>query len=771
MAMDNDAERLARILDRPEYVTVCFLGHSGIGKSTLLNAIAANEEQVLPSGGIGPLTAQATEVHFSDTPCFSVHYHKRTHLWRIGFALEREYARATGEEANSSSTNSDETLDASVRREIEEEANGHEDGNGAAGTFRKQAAQVVAGDQFADRPLTYLVDCVRIACGYEAKWGTNIEDQDAVRINLLRRALDLADAETPYEHHRGADAPTFAKDLHNHAAGFLAPLIRSISVGWPSEVLRAGVRLVDLPGVGIAQDAYRRVTRSYIRERARAVILVVDRAGPTAEAVELLRTSGYWDRLVGAADDPDSDPCSLIIAVTKVDDVANEEYRNEAAGLPGARRKKRDIYDSLVEEFRTRMRRQVSDQLGVIGLSANETVSSARVAARDRILNTLEIHPVSAPEYRKILLDDEDDRPFLNSKEATGLPTVQKRLILLAQSERTIREQQLLEVADRLRNEIRLELDRLEALWLEQTRVASEIERVEKELDAVLDPKRKERDLRVGAFREFLEATAQIRIRELVLEAREVAEQEVGTYLSGLRNAHWATLRAAVRRGGAFDGSRAINLPDDIAGKFQEPTAAVWSVKLLKEIRRRTQEFATDQMTLVEEVCIWANERIESATAQLMRNQQKRIQRRAAQMQDVGKEAVADLRKVVKQTLSDAIEKPIRSACDKFVQDGNDIGPGVKSRILNLFDDLARRSTKAAQEPAIRILQDNFQAVRNDIRQAFDGWGDPLDDTANIIIQRQSEKVSREDAVRRSQVIEGISKVRNTDPQEIGIGG
>ena len=48
---------------------------------------------------------------------------------------------------------------------------------------------------------------------------------------------------------------------------------------------------------------------------------------PTAETVELLRTSGYWDRLVGAADDPESDPCSLIIAVTKVDDVASEEWR------------------------------------------------------------------------------------------------------------------------------------------------------------------------------------------------------------------------------------------------------------------------------------------------------------------------------------------------------------------------------------------------------------------------------------------------------------
>ena len=34
-AIENDADRLRRILKRPEHVTVCFLGHSGIGKSTL----------------------------------------------------------------------------------------------------------------------------------------------------------------------------------------------------------------------------------------------------------------------------------------------------------------------------------------------------------------------------------------------------------------------------------------------------------------------------------------------------------------------------------------------------------------------------------------------------------------------------------------------------------------------------------------------------------------------------------------------------------------
>ena len=80
-----------------------------------------------------------------------------------------------------------------------------------------------------------------------------------------------------------------------HAAGFLSPLIERIEVGWPSDLLKSGVVLVDLPGFGIAQDSYRDVTKSYVRDKARAVIVTVDRAGPTESTMELLRTSGYWE--------------------------------------------------------------------------------------------------------------------------------------------------------------------------------------------------------------------------------------------------------------------------------------------------------------------------------------------------------------------------------------------------------------------------------------------------------------------------------------------
>jgi hypothetical protein len=75
----------------------------------------------------------------------------------------------------------------------------------------------------------------------------------------------MAARDVPYERHQGQEGVPFTADLKDHAAGFLAPLVEEIQVGWPSELLRSGITLVDLPGVGIASDSYRQITQKYIR--------------------------------------------------------------------------------------------------------------------------------------------------------------------------------------------------------------------------------------------------------------------------------------------------------------------------------------------------------------------------------------------------------------------------------------------------------------------------------------------------------------------------
>lgn len=782
-ALDNDYQRLKKLLDQTDDVTVCFLGNSGIGKSTLLNAIAAGSEQILPAGGIGPLTAQATEVHYSEEPCFEVVYHKKMHLWNVAFGLETRLVHQLRREKAAQGLNEvdgafDSTKDLSEFADDEDtegaleivdiSSSESEAGNDPLQGRIKQAKQIVTGDQFSDRNLPYLVDALRMACDLPSKWGETIDEADLKRIARVKAILKSSKDKRNYICKQSDEHKNFKVELQIHAAGFLSPLIERIYVGWSSPVLKSGVVLVDLPGVGIAQDSYRDVTKQYVRDKARAVIVVVDRAGPTESTVDLLRDSGYWQRLVGAADDPNSDPCSMIMAVTRVDDVAEEEWRNFISVDGAPKPKKREVFERLVREFKPRMIRQITEQLVKIETSDNEAVQTARVTARSNILQSMEVHPVSAPELRKLLLDDEDDRAFLQNIGQTGIPLLQQSLMNFAQLEREKRQIRLREVSSRFSSTLLNELRIIDTLWRQEGRAADEAARLEAALVEILAPKRKEYDRRVGAFREFLTETVQEKIQKLVLEARAVAENDVNKYLSRLQNVHWATLRAAVRRGGAYHGSRIINLPDDISNYFQEPMAAVWGQKLLRDVRSRTTALSTDIENMVEEICLWARENGgASINKSLLEHQQQRIALLAEQMKQVGKEAVDELRETVKTKLTDAIRKPIKISCETFVTNGNDIGSGVKTRILELFRQLAAAATLAAQKPAIEILQTNFAKVRDEIQEAFQQGGDHIQSTADLIVERHEAKVKRSDAQKRGPILAELEGIFDKRPEHL----
>ncbi|MES2631843.1 MAG: dynamin family protein [Pseudomonadota bacterium] len=269
-SLENDHARLKRLLGLPDKVTVCFLGNSGIGKSTLLNALAAGGDHVLPAGGIGPLTAQATEVHYSQTPMFRVTYHQRKHLWKVAFALERRHENELRKaglanklpgpvQGGDTSSELDENLDeedredATAAAELVTFAEGESGDEGRASEaieqIVKQAKLIVTGDQFSKVSLPYLVDALRVACDVKPRWQQSIHEHDARRLARVRQVLKLPKDRRIHENRQGDGRSAFMSDLKDHAAGYLAPLIERIEVGWPSDVLRSGVALVDSPGL------------------------------------------------------------------------------------------------------------------------------------------------------------------------------------------------------------------------------------------------------------------------------------------------------------------------------------------------------------------------------------------------------------------------------------------------------------------------------------------------------------------------------------------
>jgi hypothetical protein len=210
-------------------------------------------------------------------------------------------------------------------------------------------------------------------------------------------------------------------------------------------------------------------------------------------------------------------------------------------------------------------------------------------------------------------------------------------------------------------------------------------------------------------------------------------------------------------------------LPRDFALRFEEPIAEVWGKTLLREIRKRTKEYAEDSVVQVERILKWAKEQGARAKTSLLEAQVEVIKTDAQKLNAVGKEAVEELREEVKNSLIKKIESPIRRRCKTFVDSHKDEGAGVKVRILDLFSELADVTIEAATEPAIELLTERFRGVEAQIREVFDEhqeYNDPITSAANSIVTSHEEKLRRSDKKKRDAVLSVINGVIQSSPVE-----
>lgn len=486
----------------------------------------------------------------------------------------------------------------------------------------------------------------------------------------------------------------------------------------------------------------------------------------------MIRDSGYWDRLLLSSDDPASDPCALIIAVSKIDDVAREEQR-QFDHLPSDQRPRlRELFAKLKDDVKVKIRAQAGDCFSKLSMEPvqDEHVRHAREEAGRALLAELKVFPVSATQYRDYYrrLDGDDEAyPFVGDPVQSGVPALQKHLIALAAAQREDRRAAREDVLTRLVRTLSGSLDQAITQWSENLQAIEEAARLRQELEQFLEPKRLELANREGAFREFLENTISVRIEELVAKAQAAAQQDIQRYLWALSECHWATLRATVTRGGTFVSgiSRRVDLASDVAQRFQEPMAAVWSQTLLKQVRRRTQQHGGAIQQIVTEICDWVDDRLETQVQrQVLEAQKELIRDRVGQLGQVGREAVDELKDAVKTEMVQQIAQPIRAACQKFVERGDAYGPGVKRRILELFHTLVDESVAAAGGPTTKLLRGRFVDVQSEIVKALAAWGDPIEQTADAVVEREEMRRRRSDAQRRTKILAELQQLRATAP-------
>jgi hypothetical protein len=745
---DGHAGRLEKLthLANAE-IAACFLGQAAVGKSTLINALIAEGAVVLPAGGVGPLTAQAIEIRYSEKPMFTVEYHGMQQFWRLVFALEQKLLRQ--KQSNGES-------------DLKQEVRGEDDSNVSddmevVDHLERQGRLIITGDQNRGTDLEYLVDCLRVAGSRPPKWKTTPTADDNNRIERIRTVLQLAAKNIPHTVDASISNGDFMRELRDHAAGFLAPFIKQIELGWPSQVLAGGLRLVDLPGVGISSDAYRAVTEKWVREQAKAVCLVVNRAGIDGASAELLRTSGFLNRLLHSTDDPESDPVELMVAVTMLDTVATAEYQNDKQTMPSAEVKPRRVHlEETLRKVPSVIATQLETELQRLIVDVGGAAREASEHAIHRILNTLKVYPVTALEFIRVIQQDEEDRPFIREAAESGIPGMQTALTGLVQARQADMLERLKRASNLFREQVSTTLRAIEAQWQDPEAETPETERLRRELQGFISTRREEFSARKGAFREFLKKTVPEKISGLVEEASASATEEMRRKARAFQDMHWSTLRAAVRRGGTFWGARHIDLPHDFSLMYDSQIAPIWTQQVIKMVRQRTKELGDDYVQLIEEIVTWAEQQGARRQAKVLEALREQIKADAKTLAGVGKEATDELRQRVREQLLKAISSPIQRRCQKFVNEGQDVGRGVKYRIIELFDEMIPTVVHVAKEPTLKVLNENYEDVQIEIREQLKKSPDPLKTSEDAILTGHQEAERRSMAQRRKQVLEQL---------------
>lgn len=771
--LDQAAELLKSALSRKTHLEIGFIGESQVGKSSLINALV--ERSALPSGGIGPLTAQATQVSYAAEDCLTVTYHDHARLRGVRLLLERALVRR-GELPSSAPE---------VAGDSEAGGAGHDElGFDLAAVAPPTSPDgeplnedAASAREAAEQRFNYLMDQIWsmladepdsldagarpprpagpvVVDGLRAILGERPRHAEAIagfrnRIEEVRQYIGKSETIT------GLDTVAFLDALKIRAAKWLAPLVKTLTVGLRCEVVRS-LSLVDLPGIGVRADPGALVAEDFVGKGGDALVVVMQNKGLTDAVARLLEKTGVITRLLMEGEGPPS--IRVLVAVTYLDNVAKERWK-EAATIARARgQRPPDPHRVFREEAEKMSSKARSDIRGALltSPSADELTDERRARRAQRIealCATMEVVCVVAPDYL-FQIEGFADIAWLKDPEATNVPAFRRALESVAAAHAEQRAQAISQARHALCSLAEGYLQATARAYEEGRGAAREQwETFRGELQKAMHGLRDQMNTSHGELLSHLKTVIPQDIRLLCSEAEKGTLKRVATLRSSGNKLHYQSLNAALRQDAVWE-RRSINYPVALRDKFIEPIASDWDARIVGGVRNAIKKMVDRDVRLVERLCDAAEALDERVVGDAQIALQKQMmQQQAKTCVAFTKEKLAELTDRVGAELSKKIGQVMAAACKKALIAGDNRNPGAKQRILDAFEKGGVQATEKAREHAEGLLLEYYEALRRELERGFLAeHHDPLADAFRRLTDDELSKATRRDTRRMAAV-------------------
>lgn len=511
-------EAIRRQAARKPEVSICMVGGTGCGKSTLINAILG--VRLLPVGSAGACTSAVAEI---------------VHEPGDRFVVDIEFVNL-----------------ASWRSEMTQ-------------LFAEATPDDEAPQDMLDAPLP-LDELARparrklLAIYGEEALGATDPSQLAEPPPIARCFAEGTRRLTE------TDPKLLAKDLKDYldSHGPYWPIVKRIRIRGPFPALGEGIRLVDLPGLNDPNEAREAVTKAYLRECDFVWIVFAVSRVLTRDVFDFLQSDDFLRRILmdGRAQD-------LTFVATRIDDI------DDTAVEDGAEEDEawvRAIHDRN-EKVRTVLDDQLADLARRLAESAGENPAKARELGG--FLQQCPVFMTSSREFLRLVGLAKTKGEVFSEAAQTGIPDVRRhlrdrnRIDSLAVELGKRSDDLLLEMRESLRTRRLV----LEAQIQDRGFRVKEVNEAVDSARSFLDGRLPEERTRFHGALERVSAVFEERLNS----AQDRANREIADLIRNWRKYHWATLRATVRRGGRHVGSTGTHdFPADIAKPLLDSISFAW---------------------------------------------------------------------------------------------------------------------------------------------------------------------------------------------------